>query len=227
MKVEKLPWDTNHFGYPIGKVTIDKPLELKEELEQASQEYRLLYVFSEQPISIEGLTVGDSKEVFHKQVTSKKNISAVYSANLDYLDRVKEIGRQSGRYSRFNLDPNFDNNEFERLYDIWVERSLKREIAYDVLSVNIQGTIAGVMTLRKENRNSSSIGIIAVGEEFRGLGIGSELIAAAEDRTFDHGHDQLIVATQGKNTAACRFYRNQGFELLSRTYVYHYWNNHY
>jgi GNAT superfamily N-acetyltransferase len=49
----------------------------------------------------------------------------------------------------------------------------------------------------------------------RGKGIGGRLIAAAVEWARSHACRGLKVETQNINVGACRFYKNQGFELRS------------
>jgi ribosomal protein S18 acetylase RimI-like enzyme len=67
------------------------------------------------------------------------------------------------------------------------------------------------------------IGLIAVDEAARGKGIGSVLLNWVFNYATLHGFKQVNVVTQAANTGALNFYEQHGFEIISRTFLYHVW----
>lgn len=229
MKVTPLQWDTDLFGYPVGSIESSVSDWSDRQLATVAATFRLVYVFSDEPLISNVLTAGDIKCIFSKKVDTTVLPQGVIPASnsTGYKDTLTILGRQSGLYSRFALDPNFQHGEFDKLYDRWVENSLSGNIAYDVLVVEDNDDPIGMITVGEKGPTGSAIGLFAVKEGFRGHGIGLRLIAAAEHAAFQHGHRTLSVATQGSNTGACGSYLKAGFELTSEKYIYHYWNERY
>ena len=82
--------------------------------------------------------------------------------------------------------------------------------------------IIGITTLG-EKSGSGEIGLVAVDEKFRGLGIAYDLIHYTDNAAFDHGYSKISVVTQLDNKGACRLYEKCNFQIESITNVYHYW----
>jgi dTDP-4-amino-4,6-dideoxy-D-galactose acyltransferase len=224
MKLTKLEWDSDFFGYPVGSLNLGNEAFDERHFIQMTQEFRLVYVNSSEPIESDGLCHGDTKIIFAKEPTDRFAEVDVVEAPMLNLPQMKAIGLQSGLYSRFSLDPQFKKNEFQRLYEVWVERSLKKEIAYITLTVVLKDQPSGMVTLSEDGEGNSSIGLFAVSDDFRGKGIGGKLLRAADRISHLKGSKMLKVATQGKNQTACAVYEHFGFKKLSQSYIYNYWN---
>ena len=55
---------------------------------------------------------------------------------------LKDLALKSGVFSRFYLDENFNNNEYNKLYNIWIGKSITGEISFDIIlakDINILG----------------------------------------------------------------------------------------
>lgn len=224
MKVAKLEWDSNFFGYPVGILKLEGELFDERELKNLAGELKLVYVTGQKEIDSEQLSCGDTKVVFGKEPENREFPTEVVEAPVELMEEMKSIGLQSGIWSRFALDSNFKHSDFEKMYGIWVERSMKKEIAYRTLTVLIDGKPGGILTLGDDGNGVSAIGLFAVAEGHRGKGIGRKLLQAADAISFVRGDRELRVATQGKNSSACAVYEHFGFKRISETYIYNYWN---
>ena len=223
MNITQLPWDSELFGYPVGILKLNGEDFSQNEFVAESNGFRLVYVTNSKSMNAPLLSCGDSRLVFSKTPENQGRDVKVVSASTEHGSVMKELGLQSGLWSRFALDPLLRKGEFNLLYEKWVERSLLKEIAYETLTVMIDSQPGGLITLAEEG-TGTSIGLFAVAKENRGQGIGKLLLEAAETISFSRGDGQLSVATQGKNKDACEVYRRHGFEVKSETYIYNYWN---
>ena len=224
MKMISLEWDSNLFGYPVGLLALGFESIDERMLQIEAQPYKLVYVTSNSPQNTSLLSCGDSKKIFAKRPMNHGIDSEVVEIPSDKMDQATKLGFQSGLWSRFTLDKKFENQEFEELYTKWVERSIRKEIAYKTLTVLKEGQLGGIITLGQATESESSIGLFAVDSEYRGQGIGTKLLKAADTMSFNRGDTQLSVATQGKNEGACAIYQKFGFKLISETYIYNFWN---
>ena len=94
------------------------------------------------------------------------------------------------------------------------------------LVVESEGLEVGYVTchLKKDAKaQQGEIGLLAIGEEARGKGFGSCLVAAALDWFGEHGARQVSVVTQGRNVAAQKLYQRSGFVTDSVALWYHKW----
>ena len=222
--IRALDWDTDFFGFPVGALHLNSQTLDEEKLLEEARSFRLVYVTSTKPQHSILLSCGDTKCVFGKAPRKHETEPSVVEIPEEKTAEAVRIGLQSGLYSRFALDPKFERNTFEKLYTKWVQRSVKNEIAYAALTILDSGGLTGIITLSESGNQESSIGLFAVDSKYRGQGIGNKLLKSVEARSFHRGDTQLTVATQGKNKAACSVYEKFGFQRVSETYIYNYWN---
>ena len=60
---------------------------------------------------------------------------------------------------------------------------------------------------------------IAVTAEYRGHGIGKQLMQVARKQALDHGYDRLSLVVFEENTVAVRLYQHLGYEIIKRAPV--------
>jgi len=228
--IEILDWDSGFFGYKVARArtglsTADIPL-LLQELDTAK--VKLAYYFSDDQIifpdnnSFEVKLV-DKKLTYLKQVQSFETcefISTYHSE--DIPEELLNLSLESGHCSRFNKDENIGKQKFEALYSTWITAAVARQIADEVLVYSKDGSIQGFITIGQKN-GRADIGLIAVGQAYRGKGIGKALMHAAEAYCFPR-LSQIQVVTQGVNTAARALYERGGYTIESEIFTYHIWN---
>lgn len=229
--IELVEWDTAHFGIRVGNVTIPDPFAFDYEhlkQEAISGGYDVVYIKSPQRIaSLDKQNVFcDEKIVYtqpfvYSQVFNIDNKSIVSWKNKDINSKLKQLALDSGKYSRYKLDTNYSDKIYEKLYIDWMTNSVRTDFATDVLAYIMNGTPVGMLTY-KINDNTSSIGIISVDENFRGLHIGSKLIDYYKGVQPSHV-SELSVVTQGVNIPAKRFYERNGYHIQDISYIYHCW----
>ncbi|MDY0076528.1 MAG: GNAT family N-acetyltransferase [Bacteroidales bacterium] len=225
--IEKLNWDSEFFGYPVGKHYVETPESFDEEaFVKAASAYKLVYIFAEKPLNYSRFALpADVKLTFQKLLKSQipETQLQLFKSDLhDYAD-LQKLAFQSGEYSRFRTDLNFDPKDFYRMYEIWIRKSLDSEQSV-VLLEEVDDQLAGFVTFDFNDSERATIGLIAVDSQVRGEGIGRKLMAQAEFAAFKAGKKQLRVATQQKNRLAKSFYKKLGYTLVDQIIIYHYWN---
>jgi len=146
---------------------------------------------------------------------------SVRTATPSDLPALREIARVSHHDSRFYSDPRFPRDVCGKLYETWLERSCAGW-AQKVWVVEADGAPGGYLTCHVEGRKGT-IGLIAVREACRGLGLGAQLMNAALDYLSRAGVDRLEVVTQGCNIPSQRLYQRFGFRTSAVQLWYHYW----
>jgi dTDP-4-amino-4,6-dideoxy-D-galactose acyltransferase len=232
--IKILEWDTKFFGYPVARIFLNH--EGKHELDNLfrqleEEKIRLTYFFVapeekeiiQQIISREG-TMVDQKTVFLKQTEQHSEYSnpVIELRKGENANNLLDLAIQSGHLSRFHLDKNFINNEYERLYTTWITKSVNREIAFATLVVKKGKKAIGLITLGKKD-SYADIGLLAVEPVYHGRGIGVDLIHRADTIAFEKGFTEIKVVTQLQNKAACKLYEKCNFHIESITNIYHYW----
>jgi dTDP-4-amino-4,6-dideoxy-D-galactose acyltransferase len=233
MVVERLDWDSDFFNFNVGKVACsdDESFDAEAFL-NSNRSFKLVYVFSKTKIDHGLLKLVDDKVVLGRSLDtnqSNKNVDDIiikpFEARIHSSNEIKKLALESGEFSRFNIDVNFKSNEYERLYTEWIEQSINKKIAFEVLvAANKNETILGFITLNKKSDTLADIGLLAVSAASRGKGIAGKLLQHSFEIVERLGFKSIQVVTQFNNQPAMRLYQNAGFEIKERTFVYHYWN---
>lgn len=234
-----LKWDSDFLGFNVAAIevsNVDKNFEdILHNLKDAN--YKLIYTFSENQLeftdnhlnffNIIPIDIKLTYQVPVKKIINNKNIFKNSTNIISYLfnplsSDLLNLTYQSGLYSRFKRDINFDSNVFFKLYKLWIDKSIRREFADEVFVFIDNMKILGFVSVAIKN-NFGYIGLIAVDENARGKNIGRNLIEEAANFLNDSNIDELFVSTQYINKGACNFYSKIGFNLFKKQYIYHIW----
>jgi dTDP-4-amino-4,6-dideoxy-D-galactose acyltransferase len=226
---EELSWDTDFFGFGVGRLHGDMSQTRLPEIykEMAAKNIRLAYYFSEKAVAfpqnrLYHAQLMDIKVTYLKDVDVHACDEHVQPYSKEYPDaKLIALAIESGVYSRFKKDEAIPVSKYEELYKMWIVNSVNKKIANEVLVYKIGNIIAGFVTIGEKNKRAD-IGIIAVDSEFRGRGIGKALMISAE-YVASSNFKIIQVVTQGSNTAACKLYTSCGYSIESVFYVYHLW----
>jgi dTDP-4-amino-4,6-dideoxy-D-galactose acyltransferase len=232
MSIQHLAWDSNFFGYKTGLIELKHNVIIPlYDIIQRNPEYKLIYIrcapahIQQDEIKALGGKLVDEKVTFAQDIPAPPHI---YSQNVilypdnEPTTEILQLGLASGIYSRFKVDKKFINNEFERLYEIWIRNSTNKTIAKHVITYQKDGKYIGLLTLGEKNKRAD-IGILAVNEQYRGLGIGKSLVQKAFELSVQMGYSQIQVVTQKANVNACKFYESVGFKIDTIENIYHLW----
>ncbi|WP_297337953.1 GNAT family N-acetyltransferase [Algoriphagus sp.] len=225
--ISSLDFDTRLFGYPVGAV--DWEADCKEtDFLRAVKDFKLVYVFSEVPLSFANpqfLPV-DVKVLFEKELNFSQAVDGVQvfsqenpvSLSQQEKEALRFLALESGVYSRFKTDPRLVNEKFEKLYELWIDQALtKNEL---IIGTHLEGMI----TYRIQEK-TGKIGLFAVQPNHRQKGWGKKLVSAAEHYLGEKGIKKLQIPTQESNQSAMGLYQKIGYQVVRKTYIYHYWKD--
>jgi dTDP-4-amino-4,6-dideoxy-D-galactose acyltransferase len=230
MEVSKLNWDTHFFGFPIGRINIEKNKEVFniDEFLTKVEKYKLVYIFSDcELFDIAELKLVDEKVMFHKQIENKSIDTEIADYNVEKHDynQLLDLAYVSGVNSRFRTDENFSLYEYKKLYKKWLDKSINPETETRVLINQTNGIVTGFISIEKTEEDIATIGLLAVNSQFRGHNIASKLLANAEGLLSKESFKFLEVATQKNNLPAMKLYLKNNFRIKSKTYIHHFWNS--
>ena len=230
-----LEWDSQFFGRKIGmfSITPTSADTLALLLQTARQQrYDLLYAFADVSVNVPDQTLQayngqfvDHKIVYEQPLTNAAlttSPSIRLFTNNDDRSRLYDLAYLSGEYSRFRIDPAIGEADFQRLYRQWIDNSISGDRAGVVPIWVTGGLITGFITVEKKG-NTGAMGLMAADPQHRGQGIGTALLHYVKAYATESGLTRLELATQGRNTVACRLYEKNGFTVKSETNVYHFW----
>ena len=103
-----------------------------------------------------------------------------------------------------------------------VKRSLKI-VDNLVIAARLDGDLAGFISLKFNGKNSSSIGLITVDSQYKGLKLGDYLIDFAARYLFKKDFKSVDVVTQSDNGAAKNLYLRNNFKVTNDQLWFHKW----
>ena len=231
--IEPLPFDTELFGYRVGRVRLDgpPPPAVAAALRTAAADggFRLLYLFwdgdSRPAGESPGLVPVGGKREFSADATDPPPTPAPAVRCTTETAPLRELAAESGRHSRFFLDPGFRHGEFRRLYDRWLRTCFDGTGRAECFAAGDPVDPDGFVTLERNAAEPGAlrIGLLAVHPRARRRGVGTGLVAFARRTAADNGFGRLLVATQTGNAAATAFYLRSGFRPVSTVSVAHLW----
>lgn len=244
MIIKELKWDSNFFGYKVGRFNASNLLERdsSEILKIVkNHNFKLVYIFA----SNKEIVKDEEKEILKRKVNEikaklvdEKVVFSKFPTNYDnfsenikpYYDTVEnretlyKLAILSGKYSRFKLDENFSYHQFVKMYKTWVDNSINQTFADKIFIYEKNDVLCGFVTIKKTSRNTANIGLIAVDEDYQGLNIGRNLIKHCEKYCIENNFKELTVPTQMQNMGAVKFYEKSGFSIKEIIQVYHLWS---
>lgn len=225
MLIKRLDWDSNFLGFEVGKLQ----LETNEPIGTAvlrNNDFKLIYVFSDTPLTWETMSGMDVRLVDVKVNYQKEELAHIgkdnmISSSMTWSKKMQELAYQSGEYSRFKIDDNFAPAVFLEMYEIWLKSSLSHGIASEVLVFN-QEDPEGFLTVNIQEEEAT-VGLIAVDSRSRGKGVGKRLMQQLEALVLENHVSRIKVATQEANVIANQFYKSLGYFVAEKHYIYHVW----
>lgn len=238
-----LPWDSDFFGRRIARVKshcLDAPLIDEIARWTGEQAIDCLYFLADSnhtPTIALAETAGF--RLVDVRLTLDLNNPAAAATTLaatrppsvhireaqpNDMDRLAAIARTAHTDTRFYADPHFDYARCEDLYETWIRRSAEG-FADQVLVSDQGGRATGYITctLHAADPATGTIGLLGVGSDSRGAGLGSALVITALDWFGQRGCRQVTVVTQGRNIDAQRLYQKCRFRTRSLQLWYHRW----
>ena len=224
--ITKLEWDSNFFNLKVGELKYDGNSN-----ENDFQNFDLIYLISNEDVELDvpGFenTFSETKVTFIKSLeNTSKSKQPIFT--LDEIEVNKEqlyvLAYESGKNSRFLLDAKFTKQQFKKLYQTWVDNSINKKFADGILIFFEDNKLKGFATY-KINSATAFVGLIAVGPDFQGKGIGAKLLVYLENLLFEQGLKQLTIPTQLSNIQACNFYIKLGYSIKNKIAIKHYWKN--
>ena len=148
--VKKVDWDTDFFGYNVGRVDINKFNYFDEsQILQNSYDFDLVYLFSSYPLVFNEFNLVDEKIFFSRDsirfTTNNVDIIHFNASNHSFKELLCLV-YSSGQNSRFKLDTNFKNGEFEKLYEKWIRNSINQKSPSTILIKLIENKIVGFVS---------------------------------------------------------------------------------
>jgi ribosomal protein S18 acetylase RimI-like enzyme len=239
---ELLSWDTGFFRCRIARVCGDT---LKQEqavqIDEWSRSNRIrgLYFLSraDDPATIQtaekhGFGLVDIRVTFERVVMNSHDSArpappagtSIRPVQPDDLPGLQAMARTVHRETRFFNDSHFPRQRAEDLYSTWITLESQGRAQTVLVAASVANQPLGYVSCHLDLvRREGQIGLVGVGPEVRGRGIGKNLVLAAIDWFRTQGVHEVTVVTQGNNPAAQRLYQQCGFLSRGLQLWYHKW----
>lgn len=229
--VERLDWDSEFFGFPIGRVpnhvgASDIAAAVREADEHELRCVYLCVAAKDGRLLDEaqrlGFMVRDLRVTLEGQLpSSSAEPTNVKPAGLAALDGLAAIARERFQTTRFFADPGFDRDRCRELYVAWLRRGL--EPSTDRVTLIAEKDRGFVVCRFNRPANRGEIELIGVAEEAEGHGVGTALVTGAQATFARERLACMRVVTQGSNIAAQRFYQRHDFRTHEVALWLHRW----
>lgn len=212
--IKKLEWDSHFFNLNVGELDFEN---YNDSLDYA--DYNLLYVYSSSDFNLKlkefENSFSEQKLKFSKELKEVMSVSDKffsYKETAYDIQQVYELAYESGKYSRFLLDKNFNSNKFQELYRMWIDNTISKNFAEDIFLYKEKEATVGLLSY-KINENNGFVGLIAISSKHQGKGIRSLLLKHLETVLYKKGIYKLVIPTHAQNQQACYFYTKQGYSI--------------
>jgi ribosomal protein S18 acetylase RimI-like enzyme len=237
--VERLAWDSDFFGRPIGRARVGRldattANRLLGEARDAGLECVYLVLVADDPGTVavaeaSGFHLVDVRVVYDRAATAP--LPALEDAETFHLEpardaelpRLEDLAVQVSRVSRYAFDSRFPASETERLYRAWIANALHG--------------FADVVLVARERPDGEALGFLCgkmhgelcdlqlagVDERYRLRKVGRALFSGGVGWARANGASRVQIVTQARNVAAQRLFQQLGFLTSEVRLCYHLW----
>lgn len=155
--------------------------------------------------------------------TSSALIRPIYQ---DEAELVKMVAADAfrGYLGHYYADSRLNRIKVEEVYQDWAYRScLDKEIAETVLVAQINGELAGFLTLRINNVQEGEGLLFGVAKWAQGQAIGRSLMIGGMEWCRARGASTMLISTQILNYVAQKLWIKLGFQPYLAYYTFHKW----
>lgn len=189
MKIEKLTWDTEFFGFNVGIVAIyDEddfhPLEFKKQA--INENYELVYVFKYSEMLSWQKVIKADLEMVDIMVTMSKKFDKNDYKDIPYdfrtelskkeLEECYYIAEQTAIVSRFYKEKKIGTEKTKALYRKWIDNALNKSFSDGLFLEKEKDTITGIHLLKTDEENKIGyFTLTGVSPDYKRIGIGNKL----------------------------------------------------
>jgi dTDP-4-amino-4,6-dideoxy-D-galactose acyltransferase len=232
---EPLAWDSDFFGFPIGRVdsTVD-PAALTAAVGAADADgVRCLYLLcpgEDDELLAAAIDLGFRPYDVRMELDHRLDEGLAAAAPTDLAVRaatptdeavLESIARTRMAGTRFWNDPHFPRDRVADLYAAWLHRGLTTPPERLTL-VTDRGEGFVICHLDRA-AEVGGIELIAVAVTVERRGLGGALVAAADRAFVDAGMQKATVVTQSRNISAQRLYQRYGYRTSRSDAWLHRW----
>jgi RimJ/RimL family protein N-acetyltransferase len=235
--IERLAWDSEFFGLPIGSATAPRlddggARDLLAEAERLGLTCLYLRTAADDEATItaaerHGFHLVDVRVVVEKApvlpAAAMRAGATIEPASPDEVPRLQDIAAEIAPRSRYAFDPGFGIAEAVRLYRKWIENSCCGFADAVLVSRDSPGGVATGFVACTLRDGVAGIQLIGVHSTARRRGVSRALFHGTIDWAAKQGARLVEMVTQAHNVPAQRAAQSVGFLTRDVSLVYHRW----
>jgi dTDP-4-amino-4,6-dideoxy-D-galactose acyltransferase len=236
--VERLAWDSEHFGIEIGKMELPsnpEPGVVQAGLGLAAEKGLSCVYCSVGPgdhaaadqlsLAPGKIFLADVRVVFGKALAASaasddRTRECIRPATPADRHAVTRLAADVFASSRFYFDPRLAKHAGS-MFEKWVDRAFE-SAEFSVMVSTSSAAVSGFVCVRSKD-SVGQIDLIGVASEHRGQGIAGLLLSHVCSQLRALGCKRVEVVTQLRNLRAVRLYERAGFALVDSSLTYHIW----
>jgi len=229
--------DTKYFGVSSAKVILKKAglTEYRQkELLEFLQNFEFIVITNKGNDSSNNHWLGEKTKAFlmdiNIQLTKRVSISeksddgfTIVADNFPENGQILEMAEGAFKFSRFLNDPYLPMQKAKSIYADMAKNAFGKQGRFFVTIKGMEVVSGFLLFSINPGISSSTIELIAIDQNFTGMGIGRSLINAMEHHVAKMGIDAIRVGTQLENINALKFYMSYDFSIVECNSIYHYW----
>jgi dTDP-4-amino-4,6-dideoxy-D-galactose acyltransferase len=240
MRIEKLSWDTDFFGFNVGRVTIyDEddfhPLEFKKQA--IDENYELVYVFKYSKMLTWQKVIKADLEMVDIMLTMSKKFDKNDYRDISYDFRTKlsnkeleecyYIAEQTAIVSRFYKEKKIGPEKTRSLYIKWIDNAINKSFSDGLFLEKEKETVIGIHLLKTDKKNKmGQFTLTGVHPNYKRMGIGYKLWTQSFGFLGKESKIDIVKSPFSfQNTESLNFHLKMGFDITEEIkYIYHFRN---
>ncbi|MDI6744684.1 MAG: GNAT family N-acetyltransferase [Thermodesulfovibrionales bacterium] len=219
--IVELKWDTEFFRKKIGKLTnVPSEDEIKKLISQSYKDrykYLTCRIVLKKMSDIQilekyGFYMTDIGVVWETELSSQFTVRSsqftAREATIKDIPMLKSMLEGLFKDSRFYNDPFFIKTQADKVYQAWIENSVKDKTVKTFFVED-----CGFITCKILSKNKGDIPLVGVVPKAQGKGIGNSLMSRAFKWFNEVKIKTVTVRTQINNITAMSFYNKMGFNV--------------
>lgn len=235
---EHLPWDSDFFGFSVAKVSGGSMTasECEAILDWCRAErVRFLYYLADDDLASWAAAAAGGFQLVDVRVKLVLDRTwprlpapglspevILREATEADLPALVPIAASVHTDSRFFMDQVVPRDKAAELFSLWLRRSIDRSIADVVFVAEVNGKAVSYISAKVAD-GIGTIGVVGVGADARGRGVGLAMVQRTLEWFAAAGTREVSVVTQARNVMAQRVYQRCGFLTASTNFWFHRW----
>jgi GNAT superfamily N-acetyltransferase len=234
---ERLEWDSEHFGFPIGRVVgskLDRDAVARVDEWCHAHGARCLYFLADAGDSETSRVAAESGfRVVDLRITVRRSFRGLGDLGFDEpagmaagevaeaeLDSLRALASASHRGTRFYFDGGFPLERCDALYEAWIDRGF-RDPSRRLRVASVEGTPGGYQVIGPPAADQSRpLELVAVDPRLHGRGVAAALILSSMRLIQSEGGEETWTILSPRNVASMRLHEKLGF-LTERVQIWH------